>query len=131
MADTLKGRDEMARLATRLAHADNRIVRVLVISRTGELLAVKDGKPIPRGARPPPSELVRRASAFTVAYGAAEGATKYLGNIQYTVLAYEGYKVMLVMAPSDNVLLSIRLPRDVHAEEIYQKVIRHWNSEAK
>ena len=121
----------MARLATRLAHADNRIVRVLVISRTGDLLAVKDGKPIPRGARPPPSELVRRASAFTVAYGAAEGATKYLGNIQYSVLAYEGYKVMLVMAPSDNVLLSIRLPRDVHAEEIYQKVIRHWNSETK
>jgi hypothetical protein len=121
----------MARLATRLAQADIRIVRVLVIGRTGELLAVKDGKPIPRRARPPPGELVRRASAFTVAYGAAEGATQYLGNMQYTVLAYEGYKVMLVRAPSEDVLLSIRLPRDVHAEEIYQKVILHWNAEAK
>jgi hypothetical protein len=120
----------MARLATRLAQADNRIVRVLVIGRTGELLAVKDGKPIPRRARPPAGELVRRASAFTVAYGAAEGATQYLGNMQYTVLAYEGYKVMLVRAPSEDVLLSIRLPRDVHAEEIYQKVIRHWDAKA-
>jgi predicted regulator of Ras-like GTPase activity (Roadblock/LC7/MglB family) len=116
----------MAHLATRLLRSDNRIVRVLVIGKTGELLAVKDGKPIPRGSRPPPAELTRRASAFAVAYGAAEGATKYLGDMQYTVLAYEDYKVMLVVVPSEEVLVSIRLPRDVHAEEIYQKVIRHW-----
>jgi len=124
--DTAKGREDMTRLASRLVQADNRIVRVLVIGRTGELWAVKDGKPIPRGARPPPNELIRRASAFAVAYGAAEGATKYLGKMHYTVLAYEGYKVMLVMIPNEDVLVSIRLPRDVHAEEIYQKVIRHW-----
>jgi len=126
LADVESSREDVIRLATGLVQADNQIVRVLVIGRKGELLAVKDGKPIPRGARPPPSELVRRASAFAVAYEAAEGATKYLGEMQYTVLAYEGYKVMLMTIPTENVLVSIRLPRDVNAEGIYQKIVRYW-----
>jgi hypothetical protein len=119
---TANSREGCAELAKRVVAVDNRVVRVMVMSSMAELLAVRTSRAIPRKSLPPPSEMIRRASAFTVAYEGAEGATKWLGKMHYTVFAYEGYKILLLRVPHRKNLLSIRLPRDANAEEVYLKV---------
>jgi len=73
-----------------------------------------------------------RCSLLTACrYGGAEGATRYLGKMQYSVFAYEGYKILLLRVPPQEGLLSIRLPRDVNAEEVYLKIIHFLNAGSK
>ena len=117
-----KHREDDLEFAERVANADDRIVRVLVIGRDGELLAVVTPKTIPESDQPPADELNRRGAAFAIAYGAAEGATAYLGRMQFTVFAYEGYKVLLMRVAGGSKTIAVRLPRMINAEDVYHRV---------
>jgi hypothetical protein len=108
-------------LATRVLRADPRILRVIIIGPEGKFLASVDS---PRfgGKRASGDELERRSVAFSVSFGAAEGATKYFGVPQYLVFAFEGYKALLMRAPFDGGLINVRIPRTVNAEHVFNKV---------
>jgi len=112
------------KLAGQVMDADDHILLALVVERDGELL----GKKASASLRDIPSEdeMRRRVAAFAVTYGAAEGATSWLGRAQYLTVAYEDYKVLVLRLPSgpyEGTLIDVRISRDVNAEVVYEKII--------
>ena len=104
--------------------SDGNILLAMVVDHDGELL----GKKASASLRDIPSEdeMRRRVAAFAVTYGAAEGATSWLGRTQYLTVAYEDYKVLVLRLPSgphEGTLVDVRIPRDVNAEVVYENII--------
>jgi hypothetical protein len=109
-------------LAKQILGVDKGLVLVIIIGPRGEFLAAETPKGVSLLSLVPQDQLSIRAASFFVAYGAAEGATKFLGKMDYAVFAYEDYKVLLVRVPSIGKTASIRMRRSANTEEIYDKV---------
>jgi len=84
-------------------------------------LAAKDSASF-RGRRATGTELERRSVAFSVAFGAAQGVTRYMGKPEYLVFAFEDYKVLLRSAPFEGGLVNVRIPRSVNAESVFNSI---------
>ena len=111
-----------ADLAGRILMADKHILRVIVIGAEGQFLASKNST-LFHGTEAVGDELQRRSMAFSVAFGAAEGVMRYMGNPQYLVFAFDSYKVLVMRAPFKGGLINVRLPRDVNGEDVFNSIV--------
>jgi hypothetical protein len=106
-------------LGRKILAADPAFHRVLVLGRTGETLArvYADGPTEEVGDEKRLKEMLGDRDA--VILGASSRAEPLYGRLNFMLLAYESWNVMLMYSPAEEVYLSARIPLSANAEYLY------------
>jgi len=110
------------RLAKQVLDSDTAVHSLMVLDRTGQVLAVERSSRLPEGEYIDDDVLPKLAVVGKLIIGAAVNAAEFMGRLQFIVGSFKNQKVLLMDLQEYSMVLAMRLARSSNAEYVCNKI---------